>query len=97
MNTLHSDQFWQHLEQWLIQTVSKALANHTPPATVPAKEDAILTIKEVAIQLKRCPKFVRDEIKRGRLKADNPNRKTGARASWRVRESDITAYLKLLR
>ena len=69
------------------------------PVTAPATTaDAILTVKETAKRLKRSVKFIRDEIQRGRLKADNSNhRVSGVRASWRVRESDVAAYLKRLR
>ncbi|MBD2716073.1 helix-turn-helix domain-containing protein [Microvirga sp. STR05] len=75
--------------------IAEAIATAVAPT---AATDAILTVKETAKRLKRSEKFIRDEIQRGRLKADNSNHKvSGTRASWRVRESDISAYLKRLR
>ncbi|WP_410504165.1 helix-turn-helix domain-containing protein [Hymenobacter lapidiphilus] len=57
----------------------------------------MFTVKDAAKRLRRSEKFVRDEIRLGRLHADNSNRNTPRRASIRLRESDIQAYLKRLR
>lgn len=86
----------EQLKKYIREAVSEALSQHATPARTTT--DAILTVKETAKRLKRSEKFIRDEINRGRLKADNSNiRVPGVRASWRIRESDVGAYLKRLR
>lgn len=86
-----TDNIFNAFVEALATAVASKLAQEAPKPT-PQKEDKVLTIKEAAKNLRRSEKFIRDEIQRGKLKADNSNRGTTLRASWRVRESDIETY-----
>ncbi|MBD2717109.1 helix-turn-helix domain-containing protein [Microvirga sp. STR05] len=87
----------QELQELLTLAALEALKQHTA-TPVASYADTVLTVREVAKRLRRSEKFVRDEIARGRLGADNSNKGvSGVRASWRVRETDVAHYLKRLR
>jgi excisionase family DNA binding protein len=52
-------------------------------------EDRWLTVAEIAARLRMHPETIRDWLRSGKLKG----RGFGGRAGWRVRESDLRAFL----
>lgn len=48
----------------------------------------LLTTDEVAAELRRKPRFVREELKRGNLRGSRVG------GDWRIREDDLESYLE---
>lgn len=54
------------------------------------ERDRLLTVPEVAEQMRVSEATVRDWLRRGHLRGFRPG---GTKAGWRIRESDLRAFM----